>query len=158
MANISPVKNYLAVPEAKEVNKKIEVSSFYIGKYLFGIDILLVQEINPYMELTPVPHAPFHIRGVMNLRGQIVTVIDMREVLGLEKVDLTSDHRNIIIESEGEWVGLLVDSISDVVEINPKFLEPAPRVRGMDVRFIKGVYKLQKELLMLLDIYEVMKV
>ena len=158
MNNNVQAQNFLMKKKKKKKNFKnieMEVNTFYIGDYLFGIDINLVQEINPHLDYTPVPHAPFHIKGVMNLRGKIVTVIDMREVLSLKKKDISNEQRNIIIESEGELIGLIVDKISDVMDLNTSLIEPSPRLRGMDGRFVRGVYKLDKQLLLLLNVDEV---
>jgi purine-binding chemotaxis protein CheW len=161
MARINRVENFMVQgtkTRLKQTEQTIDVTTFYIDDYLFGMDILLVQEINPYVDITPVPHAPFHIKGVMNLRGEIVTVIDMRRVLGLPEKEITSQHCNIIIESEGERIGLLIDSIADVIEINPHFIEPPPRLSGVDCKFIRGVYKLDKKLLMILELEQVLSI
>jgi len=157
MNTVKKVKNFLARPESLKTagTENMEVSTFYIGNYLFGIDINIVQEINTGKDFTPVPHAAGHITGVMNLRGQIVTVIDMRKVLGIENKDHSSEERNIIIESEGELIGLLVDKISDVLEIKSSAVEQPPRLRSMDMKFVKGVFPVYRLLLLLLNINEV---
>ena len=101
--------------ENKQIgNKTVELATFYVGDSLCGMDILKVQEINKLLEMTEVPLAPDYVKGILNLRGQIVTVIDLGSKLNLADTDTGSDTRNIIVNSNGEYIGLLVDRIGDV--------------------------------------------
>lgn len=130
-----------------------EFITFYLGDLLLGIDIHQVQEINRNVDMTPVPHAPQAVRGVINLRGEVVLVVDLREVLGLPKSALTRSNRNVIVKNGGEQIGLLVDRVADVVRANTDDLDPMPEnLRGIDQRFFKAVYKLELGLLVILDV------
>jgi purine-binding chemotaxis protein CheW len=130
-----------------------EFITFYLGDLLLGIDIHQVQEINRNLEMSPVPHAPAAVRGVINLRGEVVMVVDLREVLGLPQISLTSSNRNVIVKNGGEQIGLLVDRVADVVRAMTEELDPMPEnLRGIDQRFFKSVYKLECGLLVILDV------
>ena len=132
---------------------EMELVSFYVGDLLVGVDIGHVEEINRHLDLTPIPHAPASVRGVVNLRGDVVTVLDLRTILGLEKVEISKHTRNVVVASGGERIGLLVDRISDVVRAWPDDIDPSPaNVRGGEGRFFKGIYQLEKELLVILDV------
>jgi len=137
----------------------IELATFYVGNALCGMDILKVQEINKLMEMTKVPQAPDYMVGILNLRGQIVTIIDLGQKLGLGNVEISNESRNIIINAPGEHVGLLVTKISDVVMADPDKIEPAPaNMSGIQGSFFIGVYKTENKLIGILDIKEVLKI
>lgn len=137
----------------------MQFATFCVGDQLMGVDIRRIQEINRNVEMTPVPHAPEFVRGVINLRGDVATVIDLRTILGLTPAEFTSKTRNVIIETDGEPVGLLVDRVADVITAQTADIEPPPaNVGGMDGRFFRGVYKLETELLVLVDVDAVLSV
>lgn len=141
---------------------------FKVDQYLFGINILTVREIIRNGEFTPVELAPPAVRGLLNLRGQIITVLDPGPALGLPLREITSETRCIIVKTDDELaplvadgllnestsseaVGLVVDGISDVVQAGETDLEPAPaNVPGIDSRGLRGVVKLDGALLMVL--------
>jgi len=136
----------------------LELATFYIGDALCGMDILKVQEINKLMEMTKVPQAPDYVDGILNLRGQIVTIVDLGKKLGLGETDLGNDPRNIIVNAPGEHIGLLVRRISDVVMADPDRIEPAPaNMSGIQGTFFTGVYKTEDKLIGILDVEEVLK-
>lgn len=145
--------------ETGQTNKNsIELATFYVGDALCGMDILKVQEINKLMEMTKVPQAPDYMVGILNLRGQIVTIIDLGQKLGLGRTDLGTDPRNIIVNAPGEHIGLLVRRISDVVLADPEKVEPAPaNMNGIQGNFFTGVYKTKNSLIGILDIKEVLR-
>ncbi len=131
---------------------EVKFSTFMIGSAILGIDILKIQEINKQFEITKVPQAENYIRGILNLRGKIVTIIDLGQKLGLEPVKKHKDNRNLIIESDGEYIGLLVDRIGDVVNANLENLDPPPsNVGGINKKFFKGVLKTEANLVGVLD-------
>jgi len=131
----------------------LEFSAFYVADLLIGVNILQVEEINRHVTLTPVPHAPECVRGVINLRGEVVTVMDLRTILGLPPGTISASTRNVVVNSRGEQIGLLVDRIADVVKAQSDAIEPTPaNVSGVDGRFFKGVVKLEKELMVILDV------
>ena len=136
----------------------LELATFYVGDALCGMDILKVQEINKLMEMTKVPQAPDYVTGILNLRGQIVTIVDLGKKLGLGETDLGNDPRNIIVNAPGEHIGLLVRQISDVVMANPDKIEPAPaNMSGIQGKFFTGVYKTENTLIGILNVEEVLK-
>ena len=135
----------------------VELATFYVGSALCGMDILNVQEINKLMEMTKVPQAPEYVTGILNLRGQIVTVVDLGKKLGLTSIDLSDTARNIIVNSDNEYVGLLVSSISDVVEAKwDKVEEPPANIGGVQGAFFKGVFKTKDRLIGILDVHKVL--
>ena len=139
-------------------SEDLEFSTFYVGGALCGINILNIQEINKHFEITKVPQASDYIEGILNLRGRIVTIIDLGRKLGLAPVSKDKDNRNIIVNSEDEHIGLLVDAISDVALAKKDDIEPAPsNIGGMKGKFFQGVLKTEKQLIGILDIDEVLK-
>lgn len=144
---------------SKGTKNIIELATFYVGHALCGMDILKIQEINKLMEMTKVPQAPDYMVGILNLRGQIVTIIDLGQKLGLGNVEISNESRNIIINAPGEHVGLLVSRISDVVMADPDRIEPAPaNMSGIQGSFFTGVYKTENKLIGILDIKEVLRI
>ena len=137
----------------------IELATFYVGNGLCGMNILKVQEINKLMQMTKVPQAPDYVLGILNLRGQIVTIIDLGKKLGLGETDTTKDPRNIIVNSAGGHVGLLVSKISDVVAADMSKLEQAPaNMSGIQGEYFTGVYKTKHNLIGILDIDRVLRI
>ena len=142
---------------ATEHRSTIELATFYVGEALCGMDILNVQEINKLMEMTKVPQAPEYVTGILNLRGQIVTVIDLGKKLGLTATELSDSTRNIIVNSGNEHIGLLVSSISDVVEAKwDKVEDPPANIGGVQGGLFKGVFKTQDRLIGILDVNKVL--
>jgi purine-binding chemotaxis protein CheW len=145
------------IKEASTSIDQVQFATFYVGELLMGVDIRLVQEINRQLEMTPVPNAPSHVRGVINLRGEVATVIDLRTVLGLPPAEQTRDTRNLIVHSQNEAIGLLVDRISDILTIHPdQVSEPPSNVDGVDGKFFLGVHTLEKDICVLLDVEQVL--
>ncbi|MDP6445656.1 MAG: chemotaxis protein CheW [Pirellulaceae bacterium] len=129
--------------------------TFYVDQLLIGLDIDQVQEINRQFDLTTVPRSPSFVRGVINLRGEVVTVIDLRRVLQMPEAELTKDSRNLIIQSDGEIIGLWVDQIADILNIPVEEVSPSPaNVSGVDGRYFQGVHALENEIVVILDIAE----
>jgi purine-binding chemotaxis protein CheW len=146
-------------PEATAVCavNELEFATFYVGNVLLGIEIRDVQEINRNLDLTVVPHGPAQVRGVMNLRGEVVTVIDLRVVFGLPPGEVTRSTRNIVLSSGDERISLLVDRIADVVSAREAEIESPPgNLSGIEDRFFSVVYKLENELLLIVDVEEVL--
>ncbi len=138
-------------------NNDLQISCFYLGKAMCGIDINLVQEINKQLNFTIVPHAPEYVLGIMNLRGKIVTIIDLGKKLGLSETQFTDSTRIIIIESQEEYLGLLVDQVTDVVTTDWDHVSSPPsNIKGLKGRFFQGVYQSKTKLIAILDISEVL--
>jgi purine-binding chemotaxis protein CheW len=134
-----------------------QYATFYVGHMLLGVDIGVVQEINRHAGFTRVPHAPEYVRGVINLRGEVATIIDLRTILGLPKAESQSDSRNLIVHYRGESIGLVVDRISDILAIGDDDVSAPPtNVGGVDGRLMKGVCTLDTAIVILLDIDQVL--
>ena len=130
-----------------------QLATFWLGDLLLGIDIVAIREINRVVEITPVPDAPAAVKGVVNLRGDVVTILDLRSLLGLELVELTSQSRLIVIPMDEEVVGLIVDRVTDVATVTTDDEVPLPANMGcLDGRYFTGVYKLNNDLLVVLDV------
>lgn len=126
--------------------------TFYLDGYLFGIELLKVQEVIQHLELTEVPLAPRVVRGLMNLRGQIVMGLDLRRQLELSERPAGQAAMNVVIRSNEDSISLLVDEIGDVVEVGEESFEPPPEsLRGRVRSVIVGVHKLEKQLMHVLD-------
>jgi purine-binding chemotaxis protein CheW len=126
--------------------------TFYIDGLFFGVEVLQVQEVIRYQEMTQVPTAPRAISGLINLRGQIVTAIDLRCRLGLKDRPAGALPMNVVVRTDDGAVSLLVDEIGDVLEVEPSSFERPPETMiraAHDV--ITGVYKLKGKLLLILD-------
>jgi purine-binding chemotaxis protein CheW len=129
-----------------------QLCTFHLGSMFFGIDVLNVQEVLRFQQMTKVPLAPVVIRGLINLRGQIVAAIDLRERLGLKPREDGVDPMNVIVRTEDGAISLLVDEIGDVLEIDTAGMDRPPEtVRGSARDLIQGVYKLKDRLLLILD-------
>ncbi len=136
----------------------LEFATFYVGGALCGINILNIQEINKHFDITQVPQSSGYVKGILNLRGRIVTIIDLGKKLGLEPINKNQNNRNIIVNSEDEHIGLLVDSISDVAIAKKEDIEPAPsNIGGVKGKYFQGVLKTETQLIGILDIDEVLK-
>jgi purine-binding chemotaxis protein CheW len=134
-------------------HRSADYATFYIQKALCGIDLLKVQEINKPTGLTQVPQAPDFVMGVMNLRGRIVSIIDVCRKLGLPQVQVDDANRNIIVRSREEHIGLRVYRISDVVAVKSDCVEAPPaNLNGIQGKFFHGVFKSDDHLVGLLDI------
>lgn len=129
-----------------------QFSTFVVDGHLLGIEVTRVQEVIRYQEMTRVPLAPPEVSGLINLRGQIVTAMDLRRRLGLPERAADELPMNVVIGVDDGAVSLLVDAIGDVLEVaEERFEEPPETLRG-DVRdFIRGAYKLEGDLLLELN-------
>ena len=126
--------------------------TFYLDKLLFGVALKGVQEVLRSLEMTKVPLAPAVVSGLINLRGQIVTAVDLRQQLALGPRPLGMPVMNVIVRSDDGAVSLLVDEIGDVVEVDESTFEPTPEtLRGKARTMILGVYKLNDRLMHVLD-------
>ena len=135
----------------------IQLVSFKIGEEEFGVDITKVQEIIRMVDITRVPNAPHFVEGVINLRGKVIPIIDMRKRLELDSKDYDKDTRIVVVEIEGKIVGFIVDSVSEVLRINQAVTEaPPPMVAGINSEFITSIAKLDDRLLILLDLERVL--
>ena len=142
----------------EDIRKKLNGSllqlvTFSIDEEEFGVNILKVQEIIRIIEITRVPRSPEFVEGVINLRGRVIPIVDLRRRFGLAAIAHDKDTRIIVIELNSLVVGFIVDAVSEVLRIPADTVEPTPPVAaGVDSEYISGVGKLQDRLLILLDL------
>ncbi len=143
----------MASVSEKREDELYQLVTFSIGSEEFGVDILKVVEIIRIMDITKVPRAPAFVEGVINLRGLVIPIIDLRRRFGLAVKPMDQETRIIVIEINGMTVGFVVDSVSEVLRIPASTVEPPPPVvAGLDSDYISGVGKLADKLLILLDL------
>ncbi len=134
-----------------------QVISFRVGEEEFGVEILRVKEVIRIKEITQLPKTPSFVKGVINLRGDIIPIIDLREKFGLEQVDYTGMTRVIVVEVEGKSIGMVVDSVSQVLRLPTDQIDPPPELAGgVSEEFLRGVGKLEERLIILLDINKIL--
>jgi purine-binding chemotaxis protein CheW len=127
--------------------------TFKLETETYGINVMQVQEVLRYTEIAPVPGAPSYVLGIINLRGNVVTVIDTRSRFGLESNEISDNTRIVIIEAEKHVIGILVDSVAEVVYLKASEIDDAPNVGNDDsAKFIQGVSNREGELLILVDL------
>lgn len=131
----------------------LQLVTFRVGTEEFAIPILSVQEINRMMQITRVPQSPPFVEGVINLRGKIIPVVDLRRRFGLEQATNSNDTRIIVVEVGGRVIGFTVDRVNEVLRIEENIVEPPPAmVCGVDTEYVRGVGKLEDRLLILLEL------
>jgi purine-binding chemotaxis protein CheW len=129
-----------------------QLSTFHVGKYLFGVDVSLVQEIVRIRQMTPVPLASQEVAGLINLRGEVLTAIDLRSRLGLPPSREQQERVNVVIRLDEEPMSLLVDEIGGVVEVSQVPFEQTPSTVDEEVRdLLMGAYTLPDKLLLALN-------
>lgn len=140
------------------VRKIEQLTTFYVGNELFGIEVMKVQEVTGNPQVVPVPLAPEFVRGLVNLRGQIATAIGLSELFSQKKSQGDQSEMSVVCKSEGNLISLVVDSIGDVVEVDGHKFEKTPDTVPQTLRrFVKGVYKMDGILLSVLDIETIFK-
>lgn len=146
------------MPQSHPTNDTIrKLVLFESGNLLCGLDIAHVQEINKNIAVTIVHRAPESVRGVINLRGEIVTIVDLRTKFGFEPLVQDDETQIVIVRQGDENIGLMVDSVSDVVIADEKNIEQPPsNLAGVTGRFFKGIYKLEHSLVAILNIDELL--
>ncbi|MEK6697689.1 MAG: chemotaxis protein CheW [Nitrospirota bacterium] len=138
-------------------NKKNQVVSFKIGRELFGVYIHMVQEIVRVPEITPVPEMPIFVEGVINLRGKIVSIVDLNKRLKIGESVKSRSNRVLIVEVEKKVIGLLVDAVTEILRIPPEAIEPAPDIAtAVGTEYIMGVGKMPDKLIILLDLKNIL--
>jgi len=134
-------------------DRTLQLVTFRIGNEEFGIDIQKVQEINRMIEITKIPNTPTHVEGVVNLRGKIIPIISLRTKLGFGEAERDKATRIMVVEIDGNVLGFIVDSVSEVLRIHDAKIEPTPSITGgPDANYIDGVINLGDRLLILLNL------
>lgn len=146
-----------AGPDQSAANtEELQLVSFNIGSEEFGVDILKVQEINRMVDITHVPQAPHFVEGVINLRGKVIPIVDLRKRFNLEMKDYDKNTRIVVVDINGNIMGMIVDAVSEVLRLQASTIEPPPDiVTGVNSEYIKGVAKLENRLLIFLDLSKV---
>jgi purine-binding chemotaxis protein CheW len=134
----------------------MQLVSFHVGGEEFGLDILRVQEIIRFQVLTRVPNSPDFMAGVINLRGRVIPVVSLRKRFGLEDRPHDTRTRIVVVEQQGNVLGFMVDSVSEVLRTPVGTVKPPPRLGKTDREFVSGVCNLADRLLILLDVEQLM--
>lgn len=139
------------------MNNKQQLTTFFLGNDLFGIEVMKVQEVTGKQQVVSVPLSPGFLQGLVNLRGQIATAIALQELLKIPGAN-QDPQNSVVCRIDGNLVSLLVDTIGDVIELEANQFEPSPETLKPETRrFIKGVYKTQGRLLSVFDLDELSK-
>ena len=139
--------------ETDKINEILQLVSFHIENEEFGIDILKVQEIIRMVDITKVPNSPEFVEGVINLRGKIIPIVDLRVRLGFSKIKQSNRTRVVVLDLQTKTIGFIVDEVNEVLRISTSIIEPPPSIlSGINSEFITAVCKLEDRLLILLDL------
>lgn len=151
------MKNSISAQGQGSDDPVLQWVTFRLDDESYGINVMQVQEVLRYTEITPVPGAPSYVLGIINLRGNVVTVIDTRQRFGLDPAPITDNTRIVIIEVDRQVVGILADSVAEVVYLRQSEIETAPNVGNEEsAKFIQGVCNKGGELLILVDLEKMM--
>jgi purine-binding chemotaxis protein CheW len=143
----------------ESTDNEIQLVSFKLGKETFAVNVEQVREIGKVERITKVPRMPGFIEGVMNLRGQITTIIDLRRRFGIDGDDGRTSHSRVIVAEIGEiQIGIIVDSVQDVIRVPTKSLSTPPKTitSKVDARYLTGICKLPDNLIMLIDLTNIL--
>lgn len=133
--------------------EQLQLVTFCVNDEQYAVDILRVQEINRMMTITHVPQSPAGVEGVINLRGRIIPIMDLRMRFGMPKGERTDESRIVVVEAGGAIVGFIVDKVHEVLRIDRSTVDAAPAMSStVESRYIQGVAKLENRLVILLDL------
>jgi purine-binding chemotaxis protein CheW len=131
--------------------------TFALGQEEYGVEILKIQEIKGFSQVTPLPNAPAYVKGVLNLRGTIVPIVDLRKKFHLPDVELTQFTVIVVVQVLGKTLGFVVDAVSDVLTVTGDAIQPTPDLHGqVDTSFLNGLAQTGDKLVILLDIDKVL--
>ena len=134
-------------------SERCELTAFRIGEQEFCLDIMAVREIRGWVAATPLPHSPDYVKGVMNLRGAVLPIVDLAARLGLGRVEPTHRHVVIVVKIGERLVGLLVDAVCDILTIPHSLVQPAPDIACDNLRgFVRGVITLDGRMITWIDL------
>ena len=148
----------VSIHDIESADDLLQLVIFQLGGEEFGVEIMQVQEIIRMPEITRIPQSPVYVEGVINLRGKIIVVINLDTRFDLNSKELDDDSRIIIVEVGDNVVGMVVDSVSEVLRLSTSNVEPAPEIISAKIKadYLKGVGKLDDRLLILLDLERVL--
>lgn len=146
------------MPDKKNTSEEIQVVMFSLANEEFAAKTNQIREITKMIEITKMPKAPSFIEGVMNLRGQVIAVIDLAKQLGLPTSEWGEETRNMVVDMDGNIVGMIVDAVTEVLKISKENIDPTPPLieSRIDTRYIEGIGKLEDRLFVLLDLKKVL--
>ena len=151
MTNLSPTTDVTANADAQAASgEQLQLVTFALGNEEYGIDIMAVREIKVWTETTPLPNSPEFVRGVINLRGVIIPIFDLRDRFGQGKTQTTKTHVVIIIAVEERIVGILVDAVSDILTINTSEICPVPDTEAKQNAFLSGLITVNDNMIALI--------
>jgi purine-binding chemotaxis protein CheW len=138
-------------------NSTHQFLTFALGREEYGVEILKIQEIKSFSAVTPLPNAPAYVKGVLNLRGTIVPIIDLRKKFGMPEEAYTHFTVIVVVQVLGKTLGFVVDAVSDVLTVAADAIQPTPDLHGqLDTRFLNGLAQAGEKLVILLDIDKVL--
>jgi len=150
MSELTTVK-----PGSKDVTHQF--LTFALGQEEYGVEILKIQEIKGYSAITPLPNAPPYVKGVLNLRGTIVPIVDLRKKFGMPEETYTKFTVIVVVQVKGQVMGFIVDAVSDVLTVTGADIQPTPELHSeVDTTFINGLANASEKLVILLDIDKVL--
>jgi purine-binding chemotaxis protein CheW len=131
----------------------LQLITFRSGGQEFGADIMMIREIRGLMPMTPLPHSPDYVCGVVNLRGVILPVVDLKAMLGRGETDATATNVTVVIRCQGRSMGLLVDAVSDILTVNASQIQPTPEMSaGDEHRIVEGIAVVDERMVTILDL------
>ncbi|MCX7909634.1 MAG: chemotaxis protein CheW [Ignavibacteria bacterium] len=154
------VKTSSLINQEAEKSEMLQLVTFELAGEFFGIDILKVQEITPMTKITRVPNAPHYVEGVINLRGKVIPVVDLRKILQLDFKEYDASSRIIVLQLDGKIIGILVDRMNEVIWVNKNMIETNPTQSDSKIsdNYIIGIVNLEDKLIILLDLYKVFNI
>lgn len=142
-----------AADTTAKTGETLQLVSFCVNDEHYAVDILRVQEINRMMQITQVPESPDGVEGIINLRGRIIPIMDLRVRFGMTPQERTEDSRIVVVDAAGTTVGFIVDRVHEVLRIDSSTVDPAPAISGsVQSRYVRGVAKRDDLLVILLDL------
>jgi purine-binding chemotaxis protein CheW len=140
------------------MSKELQIVGFRVGRETFGVPISTVHEIVRVPEITAVPDAPSYVEGVINLRGKIISVLDLRKRFGEKEITYNKKNRILVVEVEGRMVGLIVDAASEVLKVPASEIDAPPNVfQEGELNYVTGVGKLRGRLIIMIDLTKILQ-
>lgn len=140
------------------MSKELQIVGFRVGRETFGVPISLVHEIVRLPDITAVPEAPDYVEGVINLRGKIISVIDLRKRFGERQITPNKKNRILVVEVDGKMVGLIVDAASEVLKVPETEIDLPPNVfEEGELNYVTGVGKLRGRLIIMIDLTKILQ-